>query len=457
MKHRLLSILIFLSFSIVSNAQWESVGAGIDSGQLDYFSISVVDKNIVWALPNSDNFTQSLEYTKTTDGGETWQEGSLPDSIEDYYPENIYALDKNTAWIVIVKIPEQSHSRIFKTENGGDSWIEQVGEFNEDGRAFGALHFFDNNVGVAFGSTGPASTTIDTIQIFRTEDGGNNWNRLSPNNLPTPIQDERVFVYSGNSSYEVKGDTIWFVTSKDRTYRSTDKGVTWEAFDVGLSAGFNFTGLSSIAFANSQNGLVVTFQPNSAARTDDGGETWTQFGMPSSPSLGAIEYIPGTGNAYLINDGFLDSKRVLLTRNGGINWEPIIYPFSLNCMQFISPTIGFGGGTINPIDDSGIYKWVGDFSDTTATNTKEFLLNSELVDLYPNPSYKSITLDFEEVDFGTDDLVVEISSIEGQVFSKNSHSCNGKLTIPVSDLPVGIYTIRITGKEIHILKKFSKI
>ncbi len=459
MKPQTFTLILFLSilFNFSLFAQWKSIGSGISVGQRDIFSISVIDENNIWAIPIKTNFTATYDYTRTTDGGITWKEGSLPDTIGNYYPGNIFALDENTVWIIMINIPQQNHIKIFKTGDSGVSWEEQDGEFNDAGHAFAALHFFNESEGVGFGSPGTGNQSIDSLQIFRTNDGGDNWNRIPPNELPSPLAGEGVWVYSGNNSYDVRGDTIWFVTRARRVFRSIDKGNSWTAYDVGISGTGSFPVLSSIAFENSLNGIAVTFQPNNAARTIDGGETWSAISIPTSPRLGAIEYIEGTENTYLTNDGFQESSNMLLTTDGGTTWETVSNPPSMDCMQFISPTIGFGGGAINPTNDVGLYKWVGNLSDSTTTNIESEFLNSDKLILSPNPASEKLIVEFEENIFTTNTIMTEIFSIDGRLVQRKKYSLLNRIEIPISNLSNGIYNLLVVtegGKR--LTKKFTK-
>lgn len=49
---------------------------------------------------------------------------------------------------------------------------EQNGEFNEVGHAFAALHFFNENEGVGFGSPGTGNQTIHVDRIKAVDDFG---------------------------------------------------------------------------------------------------------------------------------------------------------------------------------------------------------------------------------------------------------------------------------------------
>lgn len=436
--------------------QWESIGSGINNQGREFFSISVIDKDNIWAVPLRTNNTANFEYTRTVDGGMTWIPGILPGNIGNYYPGNIFALDKNNVWIILINIPQQDRIKIFNTSDGGVSWKEQNGEFNEVGHASPAIHFFNENEGIAFGSPGTHDPKIDSLQIFRTVNGGEQWDRIAAKELPAPRNGEGVYIYSGNNSYEVKGDTIWFVTRASRVFRSIDKGISWEAFDVGISGDLDYPGLSSIAFENSLNGIAVSFYPSRAAKTTDGGQTWTQINIPSSPDLAAIEYIPGTKNTYLVNDGFETSSTMLLTKDGGDSWEKLNFTPTITCMQFISPTIGFAGSLVNVSNNRGIYKWKGDFSDGTSSTFDHSTLN-EFITLYPNPTNGASTLQINTPI--SSDILYAIMDIHGKIVSKDIvlDSLESTYIVLSNPLHAGIYFIDIVINGTRHIKKWVVI
>jgi predicted outer membrane repeat protein len=127
--------------------------------------------------------------------------------------------------------------------------------------------------------------------------------------------------------------------------------------------------LSAIAFEDAQSGVVVGVQPNRAARTEDGGATWTEISIPTTPQAGLIEYIPGTEDTYVILPGaFLGGSRMGISRDGGTSWTSPNIPNAIKCLQFISPTLGFAGGTVSTTQNTGLFKWTGDLSDPLYVN-----------------------------------------------------------------------------------------
>jgi|GEM_PF-1298660 len=438
-----LFIPILLFGGVALQAQWESLGAGLDEQDFQVFSISVVDENVIWVAPNKEGFDPSIELLKTVDGGETWINISLPNNLISFVPEHIYALNDQIAWVVMVGLPSQSKTTIYKTINGGENWIQQQGEFNDDGNAIAALHFFNEFEGIAFGSPGTGNEEIDSVKIYITYNGGEDWNKMPSEQLPTPEAAEGVWIYSGNNSYEAIGDTLWFVTRASRVFRTTTKGNSWEAFDVGISGNGGLIGLSSIAFEDNLNGIAVTYNTSQAAKTTDGGETWVEIEVPEGINIGQIEHIPSTKDTYLASDGFLgDDTEMLFTEDGGATWELLDLPPSMSCMQFISPTIGFGGGVVDPDNDTGIYKWTGDLSDPINTGVEDlvfedyFMLNANPVDDVLSFSTKKAV--------GLNGISTEIYSVDGAlVMRKVFENVTGTYEMDVAELSVGTYLFKI--------------
>ena len=453
-RHLLLMLLLFCLNGIPGQAQWMEIGSGISATPRLIFSISVVNEDVVWAVPlNSSSFTANFEFTRTTNSGESWNAGMLP-NVGNYYPGNIFALDENMAWVIMINIPQQDRIKILKTENGGATWQQQAGEFNNAGHAFGALHFFNADEGIGFGSPGTGNPAIDSIQIFRTNDGGEHWGRIPSEELPAPLPEEGVWLYSGNCSYDAKGDTLWFVTRAGRVFRTTDKGVSWEAFSTGITGSSAAPGLTSIAFENSLNGIAVTMQPNQAARTTDGGLTWHQIAVLPVPKLAAIEYIPGTEDTYVVSDGWQfngGANYLLITEDGGDSWDFMAYPPSMVCIQFISPTVGYGGGANFSAGKALVYKWTGDFSDPT-TNGLEVLKPENTFEFSPNPAAHFLNVGLPEA--SSHAFVFQVFDAQGKMALQQMIQ-NGE-QIEVRSLPPGMYWAKAVADGVVYTGKFVK-
>jgi hypothetical protein len=83
--------------------------------------LSIVNANIVWASGTGGRFV------RTTDGGETWQAGTVPGG-EKLDFRGVYAVDAKTAYLM--SIGNGNESRIYKTIDTGKTWSLQYSEQN---------------------------------------------------------------------------------------------------------------------------------------------------------------------------------------------------------------------------------------------------------------------------------------------------------------------------------------
>jgi photosystem II stability/assembly factor-like uncharacterized protein len=419
----------------------QNIGSGIDSVPRSVFALSAVTQNIVWATSISLSSNKAFEFTKTTDGGVSWEPGLLPDTIGNYVPISIKAIDAQTAWVLMVAQPNQNRVRLFKTTTGGLSWTEQTGGFNGIGKAVAVMHFFNANEGVMFGSPGTGQSSIDTFRIFRTNNGGDIWTRIGGANMPQLVGSEGIWIY-GNNSYESYGDTLWCVTRKDRVFKTTDKGISWQAYGTGLTG--TDGGLASIAFQNPMQG-IVTSTNNKAARTTDGGLTWTPLNIPTATPSSDIEFVPGTAGTYVASEGLLSfgSQSVfMITKDGGDTWDTVTYSPAFTSVHFLSPTVAYAGSVINSATDGGIYKWVGDLSDSVASDIT-YITPETSFDVSPNPAATQIVVSTHEL---SNKRVISITNFLGETV-RETQATDWQTVVEVADLPKGIYMISITDNN----------
>lgn len=229
--------------------------------------ICAVDAKIAWASGERGTCL------RTTDGGDTWEDVRVP-HVKDQDLRDIQAWDESTAVVMAVGEP----ARIFKTANGGTHWIETY--FNETPGIFlDAMAFWDDKRGIAFGDP-----LEDGLFLLTTEDGGSSWERIPPETLPAPEAGEAGFAASGTCIAVSDEGHAWFGTggTVSRIFRSADFGKTWMVDQSPLVAGEASTGIFSLAFKDTRTGVMVggdykneAFNLKCAARTEDGGRTWT--------------------------------------------------------------------------------------------------------------------------------------------------------------------------------------
>lgn len=360
-KH-LLSTLFLACLAIIPTlGQWTSLGhGGITASNHRLWGLSVSNSNIVWGVTyDYVGFTRPDYLVKTSDGGATWAAIPIDDVSPELYTIQVFVLDETTGWLATADELNPISGKVYKTTDGGETWVEQSTGFTEFNETPAALHFWDAETGVAFGAT-CFQTYNDQIAIYTTDDGGDTWAAVSGEAMPVQLPGEGMCVNSGNGFFEVVGDNIWFLTSKNRVFRSTDRGRRWEAYGNVIAGAAN-PRLVSLAFKDEWNGIAISNQPNKASRTTDGGLTWTPVSIPGAVQANQIEYIPGTEGSYLVRNapiGF-GAINMLLTNDDGDTWELLPVNENLYCFEILSPTLAFGGGIVESSDAGGIYRWDG--------------------------------------------------------------------------------------------------
>lgn len=230
--------------------------------------VSAVNERVAWASGSGSTVL------RTTDGGQTWQKLNVTDEALDF--RDVDAIDAQTAYIL--SIGNGPASRIYKTTDAGRTWKLQFK--NDDEKAFlDAMSFWDANHGIAFGDS------VDKkFYILTTNDGGNTWSRVPPENLPPAQENEGAFAASGTNIALFGKSHAWIGTgaaAKSRVLRTSDGGRTWQVSDTSLASGSS-SGIFSIAFRDAKHGVVAggdyrkeSEAVDNLAVTNDGGVTWT--------------------------------------------------------------------------------------------------------------------------------------------------------------------------------------
>jgi photosystem II stability/assembly factor-like uncharacterized protein len=260
--------------------------------------LDAVDERVAWAAGARGT------WARTTDGGETWMTGVVA-GAESLQFRDVHALDARTAWLL--SIGNGPDSRIYRTDDGGESWSLQFQAADE--RAFyDCFDFWDPRSGIAFSDSYdgefPLIATVD----------GRTWEPLPTDRLPDASAGEGSFAASG-TCVVARGDSLaWFGTAagaQARVFRTADRGRSWEAVVTPLAQGTATTGTASVAFLDDLRGAVMggdVGEPakptDSVAITEDGGRTWRLAGRPERP--GAIyggAFVPGAPTPTLVAVG----------------------------------------------------------------------------------------------------------------------------------------------------------
>ncbi|MEU3316510.1 oxidoreductase [Streptomyces sp. NPDC006662] len=251
--------------------------------------LSAVGRNAAWVAGSRGTVL------RTGDGGRSWQDVSPPGAVaEGLELRDIEAFDARRA--VALSTGEGAASRILRTEDGGATWTEAFR--NPDPRAFyDCLAFFDSRHGLA------VSDPVDgRFRVLATDDGGRAWRVLPDAGMPQALPGEAGFAAGGQCLVTSGPRDVWLATGGGpaaRVMHSADRGLTWRAADSTVPAGDPARGAFALAFRDRTSGLAVGGDyrtglpsPLAAARSADGGRTWTQAAAPPPAYRSGVAWYP---------------------------------------------------------------------------------------------------------------------------------------------------------------------
>ena len=214
--------------------------------------VFMVDTSLVY-IGGGTGSGSRLMY-KTINGGISW------DTIINSFAMGKYVLDINflnrdTGWYCDDDIFDGG---IFKTTNGGGTWVRQLNETYRPTKVF-----FINK------DTGWASCNMD--RLYRTTNGGINWNLQFTSAFPIGS----IFFLNGQKGWMRGGPAV---TGNGASY-SIDGGFTWTSSTGTVAGGYD------IKFVNDSigySGGTLAKIPKST----DGGKNW---GYQISPTFDALQ------------------------------------------------------------------------------------------------------------------------------------------------------------------------
>ncbi len=276
-------------------------------------AVSPVDDHVIWISGHGGTWGISL------DGGATWQTRVVPgaDSLQF---RDVEGFGPRTA--LLMSAGEGDRSRILRTEDGGENWVE-VFRMSHPAGFLDCMAFIDGDLGFAYGDS-----VEEGLYLLRTEDGGRSWSRVPPASMPPALDGEGGFAASGSCAAAV-GGRLHLATGngpRPRALEWTEATAAWAVRDLPLTSGSG-SGATAMAIGEDGWGLVVggaIGDPRDGARvalTRDGGGTWAPAPGPwmAGPLYGAAR-IPGDGPPAMVVVG---PGGVAWTGDDGESWTTL--------------------------------------------------------------------------------------------------------------------------------------
>ena len=393
--------------------------------------ISIANENVVWAtaFDGTGSGQNMQQFTKTNDGGDSWQSYNIDIGDLNLGVSMIHAYDDQTAWLVAYPRGANQIGGIFKTIDGGENWVRQDSALYNTSSSFAnVVYFWDENTGFAQGD--PIN---GEFELYVTENGGENWVQVPGSNIPNPLGGE----YGYTRQIEINGNNVWYTTNKGRIYKSSDKGNNWVVYQSPIADFGSAEVNGNISFSDSQNGILVDNSAN-VYKSVDGGASWDQL-TPNGPVYtSGLCYIDGTNTIFTTGNGSSFSL------DGGYSWTPIDTATHL-FVDFYNEELGWSGAWTQVTGASstgGVWKWE-DFS--LDFNQPDNDLNLRY---YPNPTNDFINFVYDG------DLTIKVYNILGQEIINT----NDKL-IDLRNYNDGVFIFKIwdfinqKSKSITIIKK----
>lgn len=250
--------------------------------------LCVVDSQVVWASGANG------VVVRTADAGRSWKRCDVPDAQTLDF-RDLEAFDPEHA--CVLSIGPGAASRIYKTEDGGKTW--RLVFQNADERVFlDAIAFWDAKHGIALGDPVEGRFTI-----LVTHDAGETWSVPEHLKIPKALPGEGAFAASGTCLAVQGGHNAWFATGgagKARVFYTNAAGHTWQVAETPVDASNPASGLFSLTFRNPTSGIAVggDYQRTDkraaiAARTEDGGRTWTLAEQAPEGYRSCVAIAPG--------------------------------------------------------------------------------------------------------------------------------------------------------------------
>lgn len=275
-------------------------------------ALEVVDDQTIW-FAGSDGV-----FGFTEDAGKTWTIDSIKtDSLVPHFRS--IAVTDTAVFILSIASP----ALLYRSVDKGKTW-DIVYRENHPMAFYDAMDFWDDQDGIAMGDP-----TDGCLSIIITRDGGQTWEKLDCNDLPSTEEGEAAFAAS-NSNIALEGDQAWVVSggAKSRVFHTSDKGRSWSVYETPIISGEQMTGIFSTDFWDENNGIIMggnweqkEQNTKNKALTKDGGRSWYLVAEGFHPGYrSCVQYMPDGDGKYLVAVGI---PGISWSKDGGHSWQSL--------------------------------------------------------------------------------------------------------------------------------------
>ena len=310
--------------TINNGTTFECISDTMGTSSMGDVAIAPSNPEVVWVGTGEDFNARSSYYGngiwKSTDAGKTWENMGLKDSHHIakiiIHPSNPYII-----WVAVMGhlFSNNEERGVFKTTNGGETWEKVL--YVDDATGFIDMVINPENPDILYAASYEKVRTAWTFnpggeksRIFKTSDGGKNWEILSGGFPDGPLGRIGIDIHRSNP------DVVYAVVQNLNPKPGTDPGAEVE-----------FDEFTDHSFDNLIGGEVY--------RTDDAGQNWRRINDPEKVNVSgkaaysfnkiAVDpvdpdkvYILGAGMYYTLDGGKtwpMGGKQDLFRTNFGDN------------------------------------------------------------------------------------------------------------------------------------------
>jgi photosystem II stability/assembly factor-like uncharacterized protein len=261
---------------------------------------------------------------KSTDAGKTWTHLGLRDG------QQIPALavdprDPNRVFAAVLGHPYGPNEErgLFRSTDGGQNWQKII--YKNENTGASDVQIDPSNPDVIYASMweareGPWEDNNEVNGtgggLFKSIDGGNTWHPL-PNGLPKDLA--QIYIAIAPSNPRRLYATVAVASGPLSFYRSDDAGENWSKItDDPRPSGRIGGGDLAVPKVDPKNADVVYSASTVTMRSTDGGKTWSGFcGAPGGDDYQNLWINPNDPNIILL----VSDQGAIVTVNGGATWS----------------------------------------------------------------------------------------------------------------------------------------
>ncbi|MEK7833453.1 MAG: glycosyl hydrolase [Acidobacteriota bacterium] len=300
-----------------------SDGQPFGTGTVGAITVSESDPNVVYVGMGEScirgNFSHGDGVYKSVDAGKTWKRAGLEDSR---IVGRIKVHPKNPDVVYVAALGHAAGANeqrgVFRSKDGGQNWQRVLFKSNKAGAV--DLTMDANNPNVLFASIWEAKRTPYSLEsggpdsgLWKSADGGDNWTDISRNaGLP-----RGTLGRIGVAVSPVNSDRIYAIVEADDggVFRSDNGGTSWTKVNEGRNLRQRAWYYTHI-YADTKNADTMYVLNTGFYKSIDGGRTYTTLNPPHGDNHD-LWIAPNDPNRMInANDGGAN-----VSFNGGVSWS----------------------------------------------------------------------------------------------------------------------------------------